>query len=431
VTTVKIPYAEGVFELSVNDANLVGVLESQAHHYHCSGTQEELVQLALENPIGSPRLCELAVGKKKVVIITSDHTRPVPSKITLPLLLKEIRRGNSEAEITILIATGFHRLTTAEEMLSKFGEEIVRQEKLVNHDCRDEASLVYAGKLPSGGRLILNKLVFEADLLVAEGFIEPHFFAGFSGGRKSVMPGVASATTVLANHCSSFIASEYARAGVLENNPIHIDMLFAAKVAKLAFILNVVIDAQKKVVRAFTGDMELAHAAGCDFVTELASVKALPADIVVTSNGGYPLDQNIYQAVKGMTAAEATCREGGVIVIAAACNDGHGGKDFYETFLHNPSARSILDTIMSVPMEETVPDQWESQILARILVKHHVILVSRHCDPKIITDMHLAHAYTMEEALAMAYKIKGPNASVTVVPDGVSVIVLPAAERVT
>ncbi len=424
MATLKIPYAQGFVDLVVDDRNLVGVLESQTHHYTPAAGQTELVKQALENPIGSPRLRELAKGKERVVIITSDHTRPVPSRITLPLLLAEIREGNPHADITILIATGLHRLTTAEEMLSKFGETIVNNEKLVNHDCRDEASLVDVGILPSGGRLVLNRLLLETDLLVSEGFIEPHFFAGFSGGRKSVMPGVASATTVLANHCAKFIASEYARAGVLENNPIHIDMIYAAKTVNLAFILNVVIDANKSVIKAFAGHMEEAHLVGCTFVKEMASIRAVPADIVVTSNGGHPLDQNIYQAVKGMTAAEATAKPGAVIIIAAACNDGHGGKDFYETFLNNPSAQTIFDEIMQIPMEETMPDQWQSQILARVLKSYKVILVTDQCDPHMVKDMHMTHAYSLEEALRIAYEIKGQDASVTVVPDGVSVIVM-------
>lgn len=420
---VKIPYSKGFVDLEVSDNNLIAVLESEAHHYKTDMDQTEIARKALENPIGSPRLRELAKGKQNIVIITSDHTRPVPSKITMPLLLEEIRSGNPNADITILIATGFHRLTTMEELVNKFGEEIAKNEKLVNHDCRDDSSLVEVGILPSGGKLILNKLAMEADLLVAEGFIEPHFFAGFSGGRKSVLPGIASRTTVLANHCSEFIASEYARAGILEGNPIHRDMVYAAEAANLAFILNVVIDSEKKIINAFAGDRVKAHEEGCRFVSRLASVEAKPADIVITSNGGYPLDQNIYQSVKGMTAAEATAKEGGVIIIAAACNDGHGGESFYRTFLENPTAQSIMDKIMQIPMESTIPDQWESQILARILIKHKVILVTDQCDPKMVTDMHMLHAYTLQEALEMAYEIKGRDATVTVVPDGVSVIV--------
>ena len=424
VSIVKIPYSKGFVDLEVKDSNLLGVLESKAHHFKTEDDQDTIVRKALESPISSPRLKDLAKEKNNIVIITSDHTRPVPSKITLPILLEEIRSGNPTADITILIATGFHRLTTREEMINKFGEEIVNNEKLVNHDCWDDKNLVDVGILPSGGKLILNKLAMEADLLVAEGFIEPHFFAGFSGGRKSVLPGVASGTTVLANHCSKFISSEFARTGWLEGNPIHKDMLFAAEAANLAFILNVVIDADKKVINAFAGNRVLAHETGCKFVTELASVKSIPADIVITSNGGYPLDQNIYQAVKGMTAAEATANEDAVIIIAAACNDGHGGKAFYDTFVENPTPQSIMDKILQIPMESTIPDQWESQILARVLIKHKVILVTDQCDPQLVRHMKMIHAYTLDEALKMAYEIKGQNATVTVVPDGVSVIVL-------
>jgi nickel-dependent lactate racemase len=200
-------------------------------------------------------------------------------------------------------------------------------------------------------------------------------------------------------------------------------MVYAAEVANLAFIFNVVIDSEKRIINAFAGDRVVAHERGCEFVTTLASVKAQPADIAITSNGGYPLDQNIYQSVKGMTAAEATVKEDGVIIIAAACNDGHGGKAFYDTFLENSTAQAIMDRIMEIPMESTIPDQWESQILARILINHKVILVTDQCSPKMVTDMHMLHAYTLEEALKMAYGIKGADATVTVVPDGVSVIV--------
>ena len=279
------------------------------------------------------------------------------------------------------------------------------------------------GKLPSGGDIVINKLAVEADLLISEGFIEPHFFAGFSGGRKSVLPGVVSKVTVLANHNSRFIASDKARTGNLEGNPIHIDMLHAAKTAKLQFILNVVIDADKKIIKAFAGDLEKAHAEGTKFAGELANVAAKPADIAITSNGGYPLDQNIYQAVKGMSAAEATCRKGGVIIICAACNDGHGGEDFYEWFKKAESVQAVMDEIMAIEPQHTLPDQWEAQILARILIDHTVIMVTDQCDHSMITDMKMKVANTLPEAMKMAEEIVGKDASITVVPDGVSVIV--------
>ncbi len=423
MAVVKIPYSKGFIEAQIDDARLVGVLESKAHHYKPEAGEQELVKKALENPIASPRLRDLVKGKNKIVIIASDHTRPVPSKIMAPIMLEEIRSGNPEADITFLIATGFHRPTTKEELIGKFGEKVVSEEKIVVHNAFAPETMVNIGKLPSGGDIVINKLAVEADLLISEGFIEPHFFAGFSGGRKSVLPGVVSKVTVLANHNSQFIASDKARTGNLEGNPIHIDMLYAAKTAKLQFILNVVIDADKKIIKAFAGDLEKAHAEGTKFAGELANVAAKPADIAITSNGGYPLDQNIYQAVKGMSAAEATCRKGGVIIICAACNDGHGGEDFYEWFKKANSAQAVMDEIMAIEPQNTLPDQWEAQILARILIDHTVIMVTDQCDHSMIKDMKMKVANTLPEAMKMAEEIVGKDASITVVPDGVSVIV--------
>ena len=329
---VSIPYAKTHITIQLPDDRLAGILESRAHHYKPEADEAELVRRSLENPIGSPRLSDLAKNCQKIVIITSDHTRPVPTQIIAPQLLEEIRSNNPEADITFLVATGFHRATTKEELLNKFGQDLFEAEKIVVHNCWDKSTLTTVGKLPSGGSLMINKMAMEADLLIAEGFIEPHLFAGFSGGRKSVLPGIVSDVTVLANHCAEFIAHEKARAGTLEGNPLHIDMLYAAKQAKLAFIVNVALDANKKIIRAFAGDLEQAHLAGCKFVSDLAAVEAKPAGIVITSNGGYPLDQNIYQHVKALSSAEATCKDGGVIIACAALNDGHGSDDLYNWF---------------------------------------------------------------------------------------------------
>jgi nickel-dependent lactate racemase len=199
------------------------------------------VRAALKTPVGSPSLRDLAKGKDSVVIITSDHTRPVPSKITIPLLLEEIKKGSPAARITILVATGMHRNMTDGEIKERFGEAVASREKIVVHDSRDSGKLISLGKLPSGGELVINRLAVECDLLLSEGFIEPHFFAGFSGGRKSILPGIASYKTVLANHCAEFISHDRSRTGILDGNPIHKDMMFAAKTANLAFILNVIL----------------------------------------------------------------------------------------------------------------------------------------------------------------------------------------------
>ena len=302
--TILFPYGKEKIQYTFGD-ELKAVLESKIESYNPQKSEQDLVLEAMANPIGTKTLKELSVGKENVVIIASDHTRPVPSKYIIPPMLKEIREGNPNAKITILIATGCHRYTTKDELIDKFGKEIVERENIYIHDCDEREKLISIGTLPSGGDCEINKIAYDADLLVSEGFIEPHFFAGYSGGRKSVLPGVCGRSTVLANHCSEFIANEYARTGVLENNPIHNDMIWAAKKAKLAYIVNVVLNGDKKIIYATAGDCELAHKNGTDFLSSLCGAKAYESDVVITTNGGYPLDQNMYQAVKGMISADS------------------------------------------------------------------------------------------------------------------------------
>ena len=417
----KLPYYKGYLECDIPDEEVRGVLVSKTEDYVPTLSETDLVKEALNNPIGTPSLSVLSQGKKHIVIISSDHTRPVPSHITMPLLLEEIRKNNKDVRITILIATGMHRPTTHEELVNKYGEKIVNEEEIVIHNAYKDEDMTFKGILPSGGELWLNKLVDEADLLISEGFIEPHFFAGFSGGRKSVLPGIASKKTVLWNHNAKFIASKNSRAGNLNDNPIHKDMLFAAKAAHLSFILNVVINGKKEIIKAFVGDLEEAHAHGCALVKEIAQVKPIYSDIVLTTNGGYPLDQNIYQTVKGMTAGEACVNEGGVIIICSSCADGTGGDFFYRLLADEPTAKAAYQKLNDVDPSKTEFDQWEAQILARILTKANVIIVSDKCDPKIITSMHIMHATTIDEALQKAYQLVG-NKKVTIIPDGISVI---------
>lgn len=419
--TIRIPYGRTHLEAQLPDNNLAGIYESDLPAATCSGA--DAVIMALDAPVSSPPLEKLAQGRKSAVLIISDHTRPVPSHIITPLILERLRGGSPEIDITILVATGFHRGTTRKELIEKLGADIVRNEKIVVHDSRDESSLISLGKLPSGGELIINRLAVETELLIAEGFIEPHFFAGFSGGRKSVLPGIASAKTVLANHCAEFIQSPYARAGILENNPIHRDMVFAAEKAGLEFIVNVVLGRDKEIIKAFAGHFTLAHEAGCRYLASHCKVKVPVADIVITGNGGYPLDQNIYQAVKGMTAGDEICRPGGVIIMVAACSDGHGGKSFFDTMANAACPMEIIKRVKDVPRDETEPDQWEYQILANILARHKVIIVTSDCDPAIIKAMHMEHAFTLKEAISTALNIAGRNAKTVVIPDGVSVIV--------
>lgn len=415
---LKIPYGKTFLEFEEGSA---AVLTSGIGELKAEGDGLSIVKAAMENPIDSPRLSELARGKKTCTIIISDHTRPVPSRDILPNMFAELRAGSPEIEITLLVATGYHRPTTEEELIDKLGEEIYRESKIVLHDSRDDSSNVQIGVLPSGAPCVVDRAAIETDLLCAEGFIEPHFFAGFSGGRKSVLPGISDQVTVLGNHCSKFIDSEFARTGILDGNPIHKDMLAAAELAKLAYIVNVVIDEDKKTVAAFAGNYVTAHRAGCEFLLGYAQVRPAMADIVITSNGGAPLDQNLYQCVKSMTAAEASCNLGGVIILCAECADGHGGEGFYNSLKDCESADALYAEFMATPQEKTIPDQWESQILARILRRNTVIFVTRPEIRGMIEDMKMTYAATVGEALELAHAMG--KRSLTVIPNGISVIV--------
>ena len=227
----------------------------------------------------------------------------------------------------------------------------------------------------------------------------------------------------MANHCSEFIASEYARTGVLEGNPIHRDMIYAAEQAKLAFIINVVLDENKKVIRAYAGDFNEAHREGCRFVDQMSGVDAIPSDIVISTNGGYPLDQNIYQSVKGMTAAEASCNPGGVIIMVSSCIDGHGGQSLYDTFASGGDKNVIMQRFLDTPRDKTIPDQWEAQIFvqsADASQSHHVTQAPK----QLVNDMQMDYAESVDEAIRMADAYLGKaDSKITVIPDGVSVIV--------
>lgn len=418
----SIPYGKGSLQFELEDNRLKAVL-CPRYSEQIDADQRTIVQKALEHPIGSKRLRELSKGKGRILVITSDHTRPVPSAITLPVYLDEIRSENSDAEIIILVATGLHRSPTKEELREKFTDNIIDNEKIVIHNARDNEHMVFLGELPSGGELWLNDLVKWADLIVAEGFIEPHFFAGYSGGRKSVLPGIASKVTILYNHNSTFIKNVRSVQGSINENPIHLDMVYASQQANLAFILNVLLDSRKRIVVAVAGDPIDAHLAGCAICENHTRAAPVLADIVITSNGGYPLDQNVYQAVKGMTAAEACVREGGVIIMCAALGDGHGGEEFYHWFTKRDSAAAVLREIESIQAEMTTQDQWQAQILARVLNKARCIFVTGEENRDIIEGMHMKWASDIKAALALTSEIVGKNASVIIIPDGVNIII--------
>lgn len=420
--TISVPYHKGHMELHVPEAALAGILTSPFSEAQGVPDPGELVRQALRKPIGSPPLSELARGKKRILIVTSDHTRPVPSHITLPVLTEELLNASPEAEITILIATGLHRATTPEEQAAKFGSDMLKKFRFVVHNAFDPEQMQFVKILPSGARFEVNRLALETDLLITEGFIEPHFFAGFSGGRKSILPGISSAVSVSENHSARAIAHPLARGGTLKGNPIHEDMVDAARAVHVAFTLNVALNSRKEIIGVFAGDLEAAHEAGCAFVSRMCSVPPVKGDIVVTSNGGYPLDQNLYQCPKSISTAAECANDGAVLIIAASCVDGYGGEHFRELITWG-TPQEIQDRLLAIPPEQTIPEQWCAQIYARIMLHHEIIVVSEFLTEEQARRANMRHAATLDEALAMAQAIKGQNAPVVVIPDGMSVII--------
>ena len=419
--TISIPYYTSSLELHVPEENLEAVLTAKTEEFDPGKSETALVEAALAAPIGTEPLHRLAEGKGKVVLVTSDHTRAVPSKLTLPILLREIRRGNPDADITILIATGTHRPTTEAEQRRMFGDAIVDREKIVVSDAYRDEDFTFIRTLPSGAEFWVHKLAAECDLLITEGFIEPHFFAGFSGGRKSILPGICNLATVNENHSYRAVSSPFSVSGVLGNNPIHEDMVCAARAVNVQFILNVALNAEKKVIAAFAGDLEQAHAVGVDFVRELAQCPGVSGDIVITSNGGYPLDQNVYQSPKAASTAEACCAEGGVIIMCASCCDGMGGSHFADIMLRGTPEETDA-WLSSIPPKETIPEQWCAQVYMRILKKHRVILVTTFLDHDLVRKANMIPASSPDEALEIAFSLKGKDARVVVIPDGVAVL---------
>ena len=421
MSTIRIPYGESFLPLRTEGLNIAGVLNSKAGEYTISASEQYLVRSAIQNPIHSQKLSDLAVGKQKVVVITSDHTRSVPSKLTLPILLAEIRSGNPDADIEILIGTGLHRATTEAEQRSMFGNDIVDNEKIIVHDAFDPSQMVDLGELPSGCRLEVNRRAVECDLLVTEGFIEPHFFAGFSGGRKSILPGVSSERTVKENHSFKQLNDVHSITASLRENPINLDMEYAARKVNVQFTLSVALGEEKNVIAAFAGDVIDSHHVGCEFVRDLAKAEAITGDIVVTSNGGYPLDQNLYQCPKAIASAEVCAGESGTIIIAAECRNGMGGV-FFEELMQSGNPPDVLERLARLPQEETIPEQWCVQRFCQTLLQHKIILVTDHIPEETIRRANLIPARSIEDALALALEDKGSHAKVVVIPDGVAVV---------
>jgi nickel-dependent lactate racemase len=371
---------------------------------------------AARDPRESAPLSACVGAHDRVAIVIPDITRPLPSARLLPWVLAELSHVPAE-RITIVIGTGSHRATTGTEIRTLVGEAIATAYSVVNHDAFDPAKLERAGIGKDGHEVFLNRAYVEADRRIVLGFVEPHFMAGFSGGYKGIFPGVADIASIMRYHDARMIGDPRSTWGLLDGNPTQERIRHDGALLPVDFCVNVTLNRRREITAVFSGDVTAVHRAGCAFSRETAMVACdRPLPIVVTTNSGYPLDQNLYQAVKGMSAAAQVVADSGYIVTAARCNDGfpqHG--NFKQLLFDHASPQSLLDTIMSPGF--SLFDQWQAQLLARILVKARVGLYSE-LPAEEVRRAHLEPVEDVERALATELTRIGRDAPVAVLPEG-------------
>jgi len=406
----ELPYGTGSVPFRVPKRNLACVIEPR----HVDGLRDESTAVleALRNPIGQKPLTEAVGRDDRVVVIVTDNTRACPDDRLLPPLLSELENVVSREQITIVVALGLHAPLSKDELAKLVGVDIVADYKVVNHE---PEKTVQIGTTSRGTPVKINPLVIEADFRISTGFIEPHFFAGFSGGRKSIAPGVFGIDSAYVNHGYRMIEHPLARAGSLAGNPIHEDMVEQARMAKLDFIVNVLLNKDKQITQVFAGDFERAHETGCQAAREVVGVRVdHRVDIAVTTNSGAPLDLDLYQTVKGMDTASMVTRDGGIVITASSCSSGVGPQSFVDvhTACENP-----IEVLQKIRREEPLGVQWQNQILARIQMRNHLMLRSE-LDDEVVRSMWIEPVSDLDAALARAISIIGPDAEIAVMPEG-------------
>lgn len=411
---VDLAYGSSQLTVELPSDTLVVAPEDRA------GVADELsaVRDALRSPVAGPPLGEIVAPGTKVAIAVCDGTRPQPRRPMLSAVLEEISGKADLDDVVVLVATGTHRANTPAELEAMFGEELVAKVRIVNHDARDAANLVNLGAMGNGVPVKLNREWVDADVRITTGFVEPHFFAGFSGGPKLVAPGLAGLETTLVLHDARRIASLSATWGVLEGNPVHDDVRAIARGTGVDFACDVVLNRRHEIVAAFAGEMFAMHRAATAEARKVA-MQVVPHrfDVVVTSNAGFPLDQNLYQAVKGMSAAFQVVRPGGLIVVAAECRDGFPDHGEFRNLLVSARSPQQLLALLS-DRRETVPDQWEAQILARILCGARVAVHADGLTTEELARASLSAADDIGATVAEELRRRGAGATCCALPAG-------------
>jgi nickel-dependent lactate racemase len=331
--------------------------------------------------------------------------------------LSALQESGIDADaITLLIATGLHRPSTPEELVQLVGLDILRRYRVIDHHAREAAEQVFLGETSSGIPVFIDRRYCEAELKITTGFIEPHLMAGFSGGRKLIAPGCAGEETIKALHSPRMLEDPRCREGNIDTNPLHRELLEIARMAGHDFIVNVSLDQEHRVTGVFAGEPLAAHEEGVRFVREaVRATLPRPADIVVTTSAGYPLDLTYYQAVKGMTAALPVVREGGTMIVAAECAEGLGSPEFTRMATAFRSSEEFMSSLLSGPV---VIDQWQLEECSKAARKAEVVLVSPRVHREHRAKLFIRTAASVEEALQEAFRRHGRGASVAVIPKG-------------
>ncbi len=410
---IKLDYGKSGLVVDIPDKNLLSIASPP------DGTPVanpgEAIRQKLLHPIGSLPFVDLCRGRKQACIVVSDKTRPVPNKILLPPLLEILDRNG--VKVVILIACGMHTPTEGEDLQALLGEDIIRTYEVVNHFGEKDSELVGVGRSANGIDIRVNRRYMESDLRILTGFIEPHFMAGYSGGRKAICPGISGVSTMQYAHSPEVLESPFSCAGGIENNPLHRFALEVSRMAGVDFILNVTLNRDKDITGIFAGDLDLAHMEGVAFCKAQAQARVeREADIVVTSNGGYPLDQDFYQTVKGMVSALPAVRHGGTIVIASACSKGIGSNAFRRMLFTMKDFDAFL-THIGAPGNFCI-DQWEVEELIKVLRKATVRIYTQGISAHDVRQCHVEPVDSVEAGIAESLQKYGPNATINVIPLG-------------
>ena len=386
-------------------------------HVPALGDPGAALREALERPTAGPPLAALVRPGQTVAVSVCDITRAQPRQVMLEAIFAALPQV-AAAEVTILVATGTHRANTHDELVAMLGTDIVTRYRVVNHDARDAASLVDAGTTASGVPIQLNRLWLGADVRITTGFVEPHFFAGFSGGPKMVAPGLAGLDTVLGLHDARHVGHPKATWGITEGNPIHDDVREIARRTGVTFAIDVALNRDQAITKVFAGELFAEHAAACAHVqaTAMVPVDSL-FDVVLTTNSGYPLDQNLYQSVKGMSAAAGIVKPGGTIICAAECRDGVPDHGAYGAILRERGSPAALLEMIETPGYR-VPDAWQVQVQALIQAKAHVLVKAGGVSLDALRAAHFEPITDVAMAVRGALSKAGPGASLAVLPHG-------------